>query len=149
MFSLDNFFKKLTHQKIWRFIAVALTVATLAIACNNTQTTRNSETSTIPEPGTLVWARYSDSDTLDPHKSTSPLSRQIIDQIYDTLLAFDDQGKIQANLAKEWSVSDNGQEYTFKLNENIKCHDGTTFDANAVKFTIDRAINPETENNTT
>ncbi|GGA49343.1 ABC transporter substrate-binding protein [Okeania sp. KiyG1] len=149
MFSLNNFFKKLTHQKIWRFIAVASIIATLAIACNNIQNTTNSETPTIPEPGTLVWARYSDSDTLDPHKSTSPLSRQIIDQIYDTLLAFDDQGKIQPNLAKEWSVSNDGQEYTFKLNENIKCHDGTTFDANAVKFTIDRAIDPETENYTT
>lgn len=148
MFTLDNFFQKLTHQKIWRFIAITSIIATLAIACNNTQTTTNSETPTIPEPDTLIWARYSDSDTLDPHKSTSPLSRQIIDQIYDTLLAFDDRGKIQANLAKEWSVSNNGQEYTFKLNENIKCHDGTTFDANAVKFTIDRAIAPETENYT-
>ncbi|MGB3508367.1 MAG: ABC transporter substrate-binding protein [Microcoleaceae cyanobacterium] len=149
MFSLISFLKKLIHQKIWRFIALVLTVATLAIACNNTQTTTiTPETPTAPEANTLVWARYSDSDTLDPHKSTSPLSRQIIDQIYDTLLAFDDQGQIQANLAKEWSVSDDGQEYTFILNENIKCHDGTTFDATAVKFTMDRAINAETENKT-
>ncbi|MEM1168797.1 MAG: ABC transporter substrate-binding protein [Cyanobacteria bacterium P01_H01_bin.35] len=149
MFSLNQFLQKLTHQKNWRFIAITLILATLAIACNSTQTTtKTSETSTTPEPGTLVWARYRNSDTLDPHKSTSPLSRQIIDQIYDTLLAFDDQGKIKPNLAKEWSVSNNGQEYTFKLNENIKCHDGTTFDANAVKFTIDRAINPQTENST-
>ncbi|MDJ0554332.1 MAG: ABC transporter substrate-binding protein [Microcoleaceae cyanobacterium MO_207.B10] len=149
MFSLTTFLQKLTHQKIWRFIAVVLTVATLAIACNNTQTTtRNAETQTAEEPNTFVWARYTDSDTLDPHKSVSPLSRQIIDQIYDTLLAFDEKGNIQPNLAKEWSVSDDGQEYTFKLNENIKCHDGTTFDATAVKFTMDRAINIETENKT-
>ncbi|NES02853.1 MAG: ABC transporter substrate-binding protein [Okeania sp. SIO2F4] len=149
MFSLNHFLQKLTHQKNWRFIAIILIVVTLAIACNNTKTTTTtSEIPTTPEPGTLVWARYRDSDTLDPHKSTSPLSRQIIYQIYDTLLAFDDQGKVQPNLAKEWSVNDNGKEYTFKLNENVKCHDGTTFDANAVKFTIDRAINPETENKT-
>jgi len=149
MFSLNPFLQKLTHQKKWRFIAITLIIALLAIACNNTKTTTTtSETLIGPEPGTLVWARYRDFDTLDPHKSTSPLSRQIIDQIYDTLLAFDDQGKIQPNLAKEWSVSDNGQEYTLKLNENIKCHDGKTFDAKAVKFTIDRAINSKTENNT-
>ncbi|MGD1704918.1 ABC transporter substrate-binding protein [Dapis sp. BLCC M229] len=149
MFSPNHFLQKLNHQKNWRFIAIILIVATLAIACNNTKTTTTtSEIPTTLEPGTLVWARYRDSDTLDPHKSTSPLSRQIIDQIYDTLLAFDDQGKIQPNLAKEWSVNDNGKEYTFKLNENVKCHDGTTFDANAIKFTIDRAIDPETENYT-
>lgn len=148
MFSLNHFLQKLTHQKNWRLIATTLIIAILAIACNNTQTTTTPGTPKLPEADTLVWARYRDSDTLDPHKSTSPLSRQIIDQIYDTLLAFDDQGKIQPNLAKEWSVSDNGQEYTLRLNENIKCHDGSTFDANAVKFTIDRAIDPETENNT-
>jgi len=148
MFSLNHFLQKLTHQKNWRFIVITLTIAILAIACNNTKITTTSETPNTPEAGTLVWARYRDSDTLDPHKSTSPLSRPIIDQIYDTLLTFDDQGKIQSNLAKEWSVSENGEEYTFKLNENIKCHDGTTFNANAVKFTIDRAINPETENST-
>ncbi|MGK7918578.1 MAG: ABC transporter substrate-binding protein [Trichodesmium sp.] len=148
MFSLNHFLQKLTDQKKWRFIAITLIIATLAIACNNTKTTTNSDTPITPEPGTLIWARYRDSDTLDPHKSKSPLSRQIIDQIYDTLLAFDDQGKIQANLAKEWSVTDNGQEYTLKLNENIKCHDGSSFDANAVKFTIDRAIDAETANNT-
>ena len=149
MFSVISFLKKLTTQKMWRFIGLILTIASLAIACNNTQTTTTkSETPTIPEANTLVWARYSDSDTLDPHKLISPLSRQIIDQIYDTLLSFNDQGQIQPNLAKEWSVSDDGQEYTFTLNENIKCHDGTTFDAKAVKFTMDRAINAETENKT-
>ena len=149
MFSLISFLQKLTAQKKWRFIPLVLTVATLAIACNNTQTTTtNPEISTAPEPSTFIWARYSDSDTLDPQKSTSLLSKQVINQIYDTLLAFDDQGKIQPNLAQEWSISDDGQEYTLKLNENIKCHDGTAFDAKAVKFTMDRAIDAETENKT-
>ncbi|ABG51175.1 extracellular solute-binding protein, family 5 [Trichodesmium erythraeum IMS101] len=148
MSSLNKLIQKFTHHKNWPFRLIILTIASIAIACNNIKTpTTTSETLTAPETDTLVWARYKDSDTLDPHKTTSPLSRQIIDQIYDTLLTFDDQGKIQPNLAKEWSVNDNGQEYTFKLNENIKCHDGKTFNANAVKFTIDRAIDPETENN--
>ena len=142
--------QKMTPKKIWRLTGLVLTVATLAIACNNNEPpeTTDSPRSEVPEAETLVWGRYGDGDTLDPHKTASPLSRQILDQIYDTLLAFDEKGGLQPNLAKEWSVSDDGLEYTFTLNEGIKCHDGTTFDGSAVKFTIDRAINEETGNPT-
>ena len=140
----------MTRNKIWRFTGLVLTVATLAIACDNNEPLPpvNPPTPDIPEPETLVWGRYGDADTLDPHKTASPLSRQILDQIYETLLAFDEQGQLQPNLAKEWSVSEDGLEYTFTLNEAIKCHDGTAFDGSAVKFTIDRAINEETRNPT-
>jgi peptide/nickel transport system substrate-binding protein len=71
------------------------------------------------------------------------LSWQVFDQIYDTLLAFDDNGEVVANLAKEWTVSDDGLEATFVLNEGIVCHDGTPFDANDVKYTAERAIDAE------
>lgn len=47
------------------------------------------------------------------------------------------------NLAKEWTVSDDGLEATFVLNEGIMCHDGTPFDANDVKYTAERAIDTE------
>ena len=88
----------------------------------------------------LVWARYGDADSLDPHRATSTLSMQVWDQIYDTLLAFDMDGNPGPNLAKSWEVSDDGLEYTFALNDGIQCHDGTPFDAEDVKFTIDRAF---------
>ena len=92
--------------------------------------------------GTLVWARYGDADSMDPHRATSTLSMQVWDQVYETLLSFDKAGRPQAHVAKSWSVSDDGLEYTLKLEDGIKCHDGTAFDANDVKFTIDRAFDP-------
>ncbi|WP_050768485.1 ABC transporter substrate-binding protein [Salipiger bermudensis] len=88
----------------------------------------------------LVWARYGDIDSLDPHRATSTLSMQVWDQIYDTLLAFDMEGNPGPNMAASWEASEDGLEYTFTLNEGIMCHDGTPFDANDVKFTIDRAF---------
>ncbi len=88
----------------------------------------------------LVWARYGDIDSLDPHRATSTLSMQVWDQIYDTLLAFDMDGNPQPNLASGNEASEDGLVYTFTLNEGIMCHDGTPFDANDVKFTIDRAF---------
>ena len=60
--------------------------------------------------GTLVWARYDDIDSLDPHRATSTLSMQVWDQIYETLLSFDEAGNVQPHVAKSWSVSDDGLE---------------------------------------
>ena len=88
----------------------------------------------------LVWARYGDIDSLDPHRATSTLSMQVWDQIYDTLLAFDENGVARPNLAESWEVSEDGLSYTFTLQEGVVCHDGTPFTADDVKFTIDRAF---------
>lgn len=88
----------------------------------------------------LVWARDGDIDSLDPHRATSTLSRQLWYQIYDSLLEFDVSGTPVPNLAKAWSVSADGKEVIFELNDGIKCHDGSAFDANDVKWTMDRAF---------
>lgn len=90
--------------------------------------------------GEVVWARDGDIDSLDPHRATSTLSRQLWYQIYDSLLEFNEQGQPIPNLAREWTVSEDGMEVVFSLNEGIKCHDGTAFNADDVKWTADRAI---------
>lgn len=94
---------------------------------------------------TIIWARYGDSDTIDPQKATSTLSWQVYDQVYDTLLAFDMDGNVVPHLAKEWIVENNGAEITFVLQDDpIMCHDGVEFTAEDVKFTAERAIDPAT-----
>ncbi|NMF84912.1 ABC transporter substrate-binding protein [Nodosilinea sp. P-1105] len=119
----------------------ALALTLLASCTPETTTTPDPDaTGEAPEGGTLVWARYGDADSLDPHRTTTTLSWQIFDQLYDTLLAFDDDGDIVPNLAQEWEMSEDGQSVTFLLNEGITCHDGTPFDANDVKYTADRAL---------
>jgi peptide/nickel transport system substrate-binding protein len=131
-----------THALGRSLLGFALT-ATLISGCNggsSTTTNPSAGTETTQEGGTLVWARYGDADSLDPQRTTTTLSWQIFDQLYDTLLAFDDSGQIVPNLAKEWQISDDGQEITFVLNEGVTCHDGTPFDANDVKYTADRAL---------
>ena len=71
----------------------------------------------------IVWARYGDIDSLDPHKATSTLSLQVWSLIYDTMLATDKDGNIVPHVAKSWSSSSDGKVYTFELNDGIKCHD--------------------------
>lgn len=95
------------------------------------------------QAGEIIWARYGDADTLDPHRSTTTLSMQTWRQIYDTLMAFDAQGSPRPNLAKSVDISDEGKVFTFKLQEGVKCHDGTPFDSADVKFTFDRATDKD------
>ncbi|MEM9266678.1 MAG: ABC transporter substrate-binding protein [Cyanobacteria bacterium P01_F01_bin.13] len=132
-----------------------LIVPMLVSACGDssdvatsTETSTEGDTETVAkaelqEGGSLVWARYGDADSLDPQRTTTTLSWQVFDQLYDTLLAFDDNGNVVPNLAKEWTVSDDGLEATFVLNKGISCHDGTPFDANDVKYTAERALNDD------
>lgn len=120
-------------------------LATLLVTgCNGQQSSTSKESSPAPDTpkagGTLVWARYGDADSLDPQRTTTTLSWQIFDQLYDTLLAFDASGKIVPNLAKDWQVSPDGKAVTFTLNQGVTCHDGTPFDAKDVKYTADRAL---------
>ena len=90
--------------------------------------------------GDIVWARDGDIDSLDPHRATSTLSRQIWYQIYDSLLEFNDAGEPVPNLAKSWEVSGDGTEVTFVLSDGIVCHDGTEFNADDVLWTANRAL---------
>ena len=65
--------------------------------------------------------------------------------IYDNLVVQLPDGSIKPWLAKEWSVSKDGKSYTFKLREDVKFHDGTPFNAEAVKYNLDRVIDPATK----
>lgn len=133
-----------TEKESWRSLFSITFTALLLTACagspSNQSSSEVTSTSTAQEAGTLTWARYGDADSLDPQRTTTTLSWQIFDQIYDTLLAFNDQGEIVPNLAKEWKLSSDGKEITFVLNQGVTCHDGTPFDANDVKFTAERAL---------
>ncbi|MBD2304157.1 ABC transporter substrate-binding protein [Chroococcidiopsis sp. FACHB-1243] len=135
--------KELAQCSLFKLICTLL----LLTACTSNQSTQNatnldSNTATpvAKTGGTLIWARYGDADSLDPHRTTTTLSWQIFDQLYDTLLAFNDKGEIVPNLAKSWKISPDGKEATFVLNQGISCHDGTPFDANDVKYTAQRAL---------
>ena len=61
--------------------------------------------------------------------------------IYDRLVTFDDNLNINPQLATSWEVSDDQKVITFKLRKGVKFHDGSPFNAKAVKFNIVRMMN--------
>ncbi|MEK4701185.1 ABC transporter substrate-binding protein [Solibacillus sp. FSL R7-0668] len=102
----------------------------------DSNTTDNSTTST---PQVLVFGRGADSVSLDPAIVTDGESFKVTQNLFETLLNFGEQNTtIHPGLAKEWQVSDDGLTYTFQLQEGVKFHDGTDFNAEAVVKNINR-----------
>lgn len=94
--------------------------------------------------GELVISISELPDTLDPHKTGAAITSSVLRQATDPLIRKNLAGEYVPGLATEWEISEDGLTWTFKLREDVKFHDGTAFDANAVKANFDRIINPET-----
>jgi len=93
--------------------------------------------------GMLVIADRADNKTLDPAYISDTPSRLIGRAIYDTLVDVDEQGKIVPVLAERWETPD-PKTYVLYIKQGLKFTDGTEFDAAAVKFNIDRHLDPKT-----
>ena len=94
--------------------------------------------------GTLIVALVAEPVNLDPPQVTDLNSLRVSRRVVETLVAFADEStQIVPGLAESWTISKDGLQYTFKLRRGIKFHDGTPFNAEAVKFSIERQFNAE------
>lgn len=75
---------------------------------------------------------------LDPYYAETRAERQVFQSIFDKLVNVDEKGNIIAELADAWDISADGKVYTFYLHKGVKFHDGTLFNAEAVKFNLER-----------
>jgi peptide/nickel transport system substrate-binding protein len=96
--------------------------------------------------GELVFGFDGASNTqfaLDPHNSAFAPHARIIRSIFDSLVVLLPGHQFGPWLAKTWEISDDGRSYTFHLRDDVKFHDGTRFDAAAVKYNLDRIKEPK------
>lgn len=80
-----------------------------------------------------------------PHLDPTAGAAGAIDEIvyanlFEGLTKIDRNGDVQPLLAKSWTISGDGETYTFSLVENVRFHDNTSFDANDVIFSFERAM---------
>ncbi len=77
---------------------------------------------------------------LDPTAGAAAAIDEIVyANIFEGLTRIGARGEVLPDLAESWTVSDDGKTYTFKLHTGVKFHDGTDFNADDVKFSLDRA----------
>ena len=114
-----------------RFLA-AMAFALLAFAAP-----ANAQT----PPNVLVVGQIAEPKSLDPHAVTAVNDFRILMNVYDGLVRYKDGTlEVEPALAESWTISDDGKTYTFKLRDGVKFHDGTAFNAEAVKFNFDRML---------
>src|SRR5215470_6465382 len=113
-------------------VAALLVVAQLAVA----------PAAAAPDPkarygDTMVIGITGDPGTLNGTTSSNFVEKIIASNVFSMLIRLDTNFKPVPDLAKSWTISDDGLTYTFKLNEGIKWHDGQPFSSADVKYTID------------
>ncbi len=86
----------------------------------------------------------SDASTFDPHFCTDSATEIFNKNMYNNLVRFNAKMDLLPDLAESWTVSEDGRTWTFKLRSGVEFHDGTPFNAEAVKACLDRVLNKET-----
>jgi peptide/nickel transport system substrate-binding protein len=92
--------------------------------------------------GALVIGFQQDQPTLDAPVPNSDSQVRLLNSVLDPLVWESEPGKFVPGLAESWEVSPDAKTYTFTLRQGVTFHDGTPFNAAAVKVTFDRIVDP-------
>ena len=84
-----------------------------------------------------------DADTLNPQEQTTSLIQNICDLIFDNFLYQTPDGKLEPRLITKYDISKDGLTWTLHLRKGVKFSDGTDFNADAVKLSWDRTLDPK------
>ncbi len=114
------------NKKIFSMI-LCIIITTLLSQCKKTT---NAE---------IIYTISIDVVTLDPAYANDIESSKVLCNIYEGLTKYKDYStEIIPCLAKSWEISSDGLEYIFKLRDDVYFHDGSKFNAQAVKYSIER-----------
>ncbi|XDA98139.1 ABC transporter substrate-binding protein [Sulfitobacter sp. LCG007] len=84
---------------------------------------------------------------LDPTSAAAgAIDSVLYSNVFEGLTRFASDGSIVPGLAESWEISDDGLVYTFHLRTGVLFHDGTSFDAEDVKFSLDRILAADSAN---
>ena len=115
----------------------ALLAATAATALALTVGSAAAQT---PE-NVLIVGQIAEPQALDPAAVTAVNDFRILMNMYDGLVRYKDGTlEVEPSLATDWTISEDGTVYTFTLRDGVTFHDGSAFDAEAVKFNFDRML---------
>ena len=109
----------------------------------------------VPEPAAVESADgkirggtfnrlWGDPPTLDPHLTTDTTSAMVVVEIFSGLVALNTDLQLVPDIAERWEISDDGKVYTFFLREEAKFHDGKYITASDFKWSMERAVSPDT-----
>lgn len=92
----------------------------------------------------LVIGSVLDIDKTDPHTSTNFATVRGLGLVYGSLIEIGAKNAIKGGLASSWIFSKDGTQLTLNLRKGVKFHDGSTFDAEDAKASLERILDPKT-----
>lgn len=104
----------------------------------------NIEEGTPQKGGEAVFAYYTDLSSYDPIKGSAGSDHTLLWPVYETLIKFTPDLEPEPGLAESWEFTDDTT-LLLNLREGVTFHDGTPFNAEAVKYNIER-INSDDSN---
>jgi peptide/nickel transport system substrate-binding protein len=119
------------NRIIGTVLGAALVLGTALVAAMGTAIAQT-------KPGVLRLGYTTGPSSLDPARATSGGDRVFLLQAYDRLIRLTNAAEPQPMLATKWEFVKNGTGLVLTLRQGVKFHDGTPFDAQAVKANIDR-----------
>ena len=93
--------------------------------------------------GVLRVGMQTDPVGLDPHTTNATATRNMLENVYDTLVMFDSSLQIVPGLAESWEASEDGLTWTFKLRPGVTFHNGDPLKASDVAFSLNRVKDPD------
>lgn len=142
-------------KKAAYFLLFSLIIALVSacIAPQATSTTPDSSSSSATSAGSTGTGRgilrmphflaRNGKESLDPASPTEFSYANYL--LYDRLVALNDKGMLEPELATEWVANADATEWTFTLREGVTFHDGSTFDSADVAYTFAHILDPETK----
>ncbi|WP_198666079.1 ABC transporter substrate-binding protein [Tropicimonas sp. IMCC34043] len=96
--------------------------------------------------GSMIVTYKDDVSTLDPAIGYDWQNWSMIKSLFDGLMDYEPGTTIlKKDLAEDYTISDDGMTFTFKLRPGVKFHNGRELTAEDVKYSLDRVTNPETQ----
>jgi ABC-type transport system substrate-binding protein len=122
-------------MKTFKFILICLTAFSLVVFSSN-----------VFAKETLVYGTTEKIIDMDPAKAYDFHTWEIFYNIYEGLLKYKiGSTELVPGLAESYDIGAGGKEYTFKIRKGLKFTDGSAFDANAVKWSIDRVFTTKSD----
>ncbi len=130
---------------VWLFLTMSIVTALVLTGCNGGSAGEQEEEGEQPEiknPDTFIYATIGPPDSLDPAYAYDSASGEIIQAVYETLIFWKGESTTEFDpvLATEWTVSDDGMTYRFKIRTGVQFHNGDELTPEDVEYSFERGM---------
>jgi ABC-type transport system substrate-binding protein/serine/threonine protein kinase len=94
----------------------------------------------VPSGGTVIVGLSADVESIDPAGTAYDSEVEISANVFETLIATDEAGRLVPNLCKDWTVGDEGKTIRFTLRNDVQFHDGSPLNAREIKRSFEQSI---------